>query len=104
MVNMEIRLREKNDELEEIMNLFDENWYILDDYDEFVAIDGMAGACVGFSEDARLIYDYDKMVEIIMEKWGLSQEEAVDYVDYNIVSMCSGEKMPIVMNTFYRDK
>ena len=40
-------------------------------------------AIVGISHDDRLIYDYDKMVECLMEEDNMSMEEAIEFIDYN---------------------
>ena len=42
-------------------------------------------AIIGVSESGRVIYDYDKMVEWLMETDGMSQEDAVDFIDYNTI-------------------
>lgn len=42
-------------------------------------------AIIGVSESGRVIYDYDKMVEWLMETDGMTQEDAVDFIDYNTI-------------------
>ena len=56
-------------------------------------------ALVGVSEDGRAIYDYDKMVEWLMEEEGWSYEEAVEWIDYNTIRALPymGSDAPIIM-------
>ena len=44
-----------------------------------------ASAFVGISEDNRAVYDFDKMVEYLMEVEGWSDEEAVGFIEYNSI-------------------
>lgn len=56
-------------------------------------------ALIGVSEDGRAIYDYDKMVEWLMNTEGWSYDEAVDWVNYNTIRALPyfGEGAPIIM-------
>lgn len=40
-------------------------------------------AIIGISDDDRLIYDYDKMVEFLKETDNMDDEEACEFIDYN---------------------
>ena len=40
-------------------------------------------ALIGVTEDGRAVYDYDKMVEWLVENEDFSYDEAVDWVCYN---------------------
>lgn len=42
-------------------------------------------AIIGISECGRVIYDYDKMVEWLVEKDGMTSEEAMEFIDYNTI-------------------
>jgi hypothetical protein len=56
-------------------------------------------AIIGVSEDGRAIYDYNKMVAHLMETDGMSELEAVEFIDYNTLRAIpyAGEHAPIVM-------
>ena len=58
-----------------------------------------ASAFVGVSEDNRAIYDYDKMVKFLMDKDGITDIEAVEFIDYNTIRALPyfGENAPIIM-------
>ena len=58
-----------------------------------------SSAIVGISDDYRVIYDYDKMLEYLMTYEEMNEEEAADYLSYNTIrslSYISGTK-PIIM-------
>lgn len=54
---------------------------------------------VGISEDGRLVYDYRRMVIEYMEDEGCSEEEAVEWLDYNTLRAIPyfGEDHPIIV-------
>lgn len=54
-------------------------------------------AIVGVSTDGRLVYDYDELVNVLMED--MTSEEAMDYLDYNTLRAIPymGDKAPIIM-------
>lgn len=56
-------------------------------------------ALIGVSEDGRAIYDYEKMVEWLMEEEGWSDEEAVEWIETNTLRTLPymGEGAPIIM-------
>lgn len=55
-------------------------------------------AFIGISHDDRAVYDYDKMVEYLVEKDGISEEDAADFVCYNTLrSLPYYENSPIVV-------
>ena len=57
-------------------------------------------ACIGFTDDGRAVYSYDKMVDWLVENWDMTYEEAVDHVNYDTSrSICpNGEHAPIIVN------
>lgn len=56
-------------------------------------------AVIGRSEDGRLIYSYEKMVEFLMVTDGMSREDAIEFIDYNTIRSLPymGERPPIIM-------
>lgn len=60
------------------------------DYDE---------AIIGVSHDGRVIYDMDLMVEHLMIHDGMTEMDAVDFIDYNTARSIpyAGEYAPIIM-------
>tara|TARA_R110000765_G_scaffold66046_2_gene127888 strand:+ start:808 stop:1083 length:276 start_codon:yes stop_codon:yes gene_type:complete len=65
--------------------------------DEFDgAILGLGRRC---GQPDLLVYDVDKCIEILMKKDNMTQEEAVDFFEYNIVGAWMGEGTPIFLYT-----
>jgi|TARA_R110002020_G_scaffold66432_3_gene174595 hypothetical protein len=59
--------------------------------------DGFDDAILGIStrigDDNLIAYDYDKCIEILQEE--MSYEEAVEYMEFNVVGSYVGEGTPI---------
>lgn len=61
-------------------------------------------AVVGIDYWGRLIYDYDKMIVELMETDNITEEEAIDFIDYNTIRSLPyyGEYAPIIIiRNFY---
>ena len=43
------------------------------------------------------VYDYDKCVEILMERDEMTHEEAVEWMEYNVVGAYVGEYTPVFL-------
>lgn len=56
-------------------------------------------AIIGISDDNRVIYDYDKMVEYLVDVEGMDAIDAADFIGYNTVRALpyAGELGPIIM-------
>ena len=57
------------------------------------AILGLGRRC---SQPDLLVYDVDKCVDILMED-GMTQEEAMEYFEFNVVGAWMGEGTPIFL-------
>lgn len=66
---------------------------------KYLLNEGYDDALVGVSEDGRAIYDFDKMVEWLMKKYGWSDMESIEWIEYNTIRALPymGDKAPIVM-------
>lgn len=69
--------------------------------EDAIVFDNMSydGSIVGVTTDGRVVYDYDKMIEELMEDEGWSYNEAVDWIEFNTIRSLpyAGEKAPIIM-------
>lgn len=56
-------------------------------------------ALIGVSHDGRAIYDYNLMIDWLMDELGWSDNEAEDWVNYNTIRALPymGEGAPIIM-------
>ena len=66
--------------------------------------DGFDDCIIGFAEvwDGnkrfhRIVYDALKMVEVLMDRDGMSHEEAMEYFEFNINCAYHGQGTPIYM-------
>ena len=63
--------------------------------------DGLDDAIIGvglqFDKPDRLIYDYDKCIEILMKLNDWDDEEAIEWMEFNVVNAYYGEGTPIFM-------
>lgn len=59
-----------------------------------------AKALVGITTDDRLVYSYERIVECLMETDNMSDEDARDYVDYNVVGSLNPhiEESPVIIH------
>jgi hypothetical protein len=61
--------------------------------------DGFDEAIIGMAERINLshvvAYDVDKMLEIMVERDGMTYEEVMEYFDYNILGAWMGEYTPV---------
>lgn len=67
--------------------------------EECLTADGFDDALVGCTYGANVVavYDINKMVEILMNE-GTDYEDAVEFLDYNVVGAHLGEKTPLYVN------
>ena len=62
--------------------------------EEILKADGFDDAIIGIDWDSlRLIYSVKKCINILAEH--MSEEEAIEYFEYNVSSAWVGEKTPI---------
>lgn len=62
--------------------------------------DGFDAALLGFGrrfDKVVAIYSYKKCVEVLVKNSGLSEEEAEEYMEYNVVGAYVGDQTPIFM-------
>ena len=57
-----------------------------------------ASAIVGISSDDRVIYDYDKMIQDLMQTEDLSEIDAIEFINYNTIrSLPYYDNAPIIL-------
>ena len=62
-------------------------------------------ACVGMTDDGRAVYDYDKMVQYLIDTDGMEYDEAVEFIQYNTIrSLPYYENAPVIVNFFMFEK
>ena len=65
-----------------------------DDYDT---------AILGYTDDGRLVYLYEKMVDWLVKNDNMTPDDAVEWLDYNTIRAIPymGEKAPIIVYNLY---
>ena len=63
--------------------------------------DGLDAAIIGIGSRCGqpdiFIYDYNKCCDIFMERDGMTREEAMEFMDFNVVGAWHGEGTPIFL-------
>ena len=56
-------------------------------------------ALIGVTEDGRAVYDFDKMVEWLMNEEGFTDTEAIEWIEFNTLRALPymGDRAPIIM-------
>lgn len=80
------------------------NNYDIDEYCEgAVILDGLDDAIVGIVEDfghgPRILYSKPKILRILQERDSMTEEEAEEFYDYNILGLYAGEQNPVFLIT-----
>lgn len=62
-------------------------------------------ALIGVTSDDRAVYDYELMVEWLINTEGFTEEEARDWIDYNTLRALPymGEGAPVVLFRFWEE-
>ena len=57
---------------------------------------------IGFTDSGNLVYDYNRMVSEFAEENGVSDFEAIEFIDYNTIRAIPymGDERPIIMYRF----
>jgi hypothetical protein len=75
---------------------------ISEQYDGVVFADGFDKACIGVSYKNTgyvACYDIDMCIEVLMEG-GMSDEDARDYFEYNVIGAWIGDSTPVFIERF----
>lgn len=74
--------------LDEIMELFPD--------EEFLIADGLDNAIVGLDPyKLVLIYSISQILEIFVERDGMTPDDAIEFFDFNVAGAYVGERTPI---------
>lgn len=70
-------------------------------YDDAIVLENpsFCDSFVGFSNDGRVVYNYDQMIYDLMDDEDMTEEEAVDFISYNTLRAIPymGPKAPIIV-------
>ena len=76
--------------------------------ERLVKADGLEDAIIGVGSRINmpdvLIYSYNKCIKIIMERDGMTHEEAIEWRSYNVTGAWLGETTPIFVHEIPSDQ
>ena len=87
-----------SEEVREKLSHFDPDMLLADGFDDCIV-----GTCYTPGPGFRAVYDVDKMIETLVERDGMSWEEAWEYFEFNTEGAYVGEKTPIFWRRFLED-
>jgi hypothetical protein len=70
----------------------DMNLLLMDGFDE-----AFLGYTTRINEPETAVYDFDKMVSVLMTRDGLSYDEAIEYIEFNCQGAWVGERTPHIL-------
>ena len=65
---------------------------------EAVFADGFDAAIIGYDANCTVVYDYDKCMEILMERDSMTEHEAHEYMEFNVVNAYVEDFTPIFIH------
>ena len=62
-------------------------------------------AIIGVTDEGCVVYDFDAMVKILVERDGMDETEAIEFIEYNTIRALpyAGENPPIIMTQLQLD-
>ena len=80
----------------------------MEDDERMVKADGLEDAIIGIGSRINmpdvLVYSYNKCLKIFMERDGMTREEAVEGMEFNVVGAWVGETTPIFVHEIPSDQ
>tara|TARA_R100001594_G_C3988094_1_gene251748 strand:- start:52 stop:309 length:258 start_codon:yes stop_codon:yes gene_type:complete len=77
--------------------------YITQHNDEALFADGFEDALIGVGvifNRSLATYDMRKCIDILMKRDGMTEEEAVEYFEFNVTGAYVGENTPVFVELF----
>jgi hypothetical protein len=76
---------------------------ILENCPEAMMADGFDRAIIGYCHDIvagcdRIVYDYEKMVRVLIKRDKMTREQAVEFLDFNVLGAYMGKNTPLYIN------
>ena len=80
------------------MDVKDNLQFVKDNYPDVLIADGFDDAIIGIAErygmNSVVLYDKNKCVKIMQDRDNMTEEEAIEFFNYNIVGAYMGEYTP----------
>ena len=65
---------------------------------EALFADGFDEAIVGYDANFTVVYDYSKCMKVLMKRDGMTEHEAHEFMEFNVVSAYIGDVGPIFIH------
>lgn len=75
---------------------------IADSNPEAIIWDGFDTALLGITSEGKAVYDISQMKHTLMTRDQMSEEDALEYLDFNVIGAYVGEFTPIHINLLTR--
>ena len=79
------------------------NYDIHEQAEGAIILDRLDTAILGIVEEfgngPRILYSKEKIIDILVERDGMTSEEAIEYYDFNILGLYAGEQNPVFLIT-----
>ena len=63
-----------------------------------VFADGFDAAIIGYDTNCTVVYDYDKCMKILMQRDSMTEHEAHEHMEFNVVGAYVGDFTPIFIH------
>lgn len=63
--------------------------------------DAIIGLVEEFGNGPRILYSREKILQIMVERDGMTYEDAMEFYDFNILGLHAGEQNPIILYETY---
>ena len=57
--------------------------------------EAIMGMCIQFGAEPLVAYDYEKCLNILMERDGMERTEAIDFMEFNVIGSYVGLNTPV---------
>jgi|APGre2960657444_1045066.scaffolds.fasta_scaffold290200_1 hypothetical protein len=81
--------------IQEILSDREMNLLLMDGFDEAII-----GYTTRMNQPDCAVYDYDTMVNVCMWRDGMTDEEAIEYIEFNCQGAWMGEETPYIVRRF----
>ena len=68
----------------------------------FLSEDFFDDAIVGVTQSSQVVYDIDRMIDLFAANNNCTEEEAMEYLDFNTLCAYVGEQTPVFITTGVR--
>jgi len=85
--------------LQELLNSYDTDMMTFDGFDEAII-----GVSERYGSPPVIAYDIEKCIQVLMDRDGMSYEDAKEYIDFNVMGAWIGEGTPTFIMGIFKDK